>query len=166
MEIYLVRHGAALDVGEEGITRDFDRPLSREGRRKTEEEAAGLQALGVQPDFICASPLVRAQETARILAATLCPKHPVKVCEWLQPGELPGTILPALGHLAGERVMAVGHMPDLDRLASIMLTGKDDLALVFKKGAVCCVSYEGAPAPARARLEWLMQPGQIRAIRA
>ena len=36
--------------------------------------------------------------------------------------------------------------------------------LSCKKSAVCRLSFEGAPAPGGARLEWLMQPAALRRL--
>ena len=152
MTIYLVRHGAALDMGEAGISKDFDRPLSKEGRRKTEEVAAGLAALGVAPELIGASPLVRAQETARILGSVLCPDRRVELCPCLQPDAPLAAAVEWLRGAGVESVMAVGHMPDIAELAALLLAGEADLQLVFKKAAVACISFEKLPAAGCGRL--------------
>ena len=165
MELYLVRHGIALDVGQEGITRDSDRPLSREGRQKTTEVAAALKAIGVRPDAIAASPLVRARETARILADGLCPDAPVEVCDALQPGAEPAEFVVWLRRLSARTVLAVGHVPDLVELTSVLLSGKPGSDFVFKKATVCCVVFEHEVVAGHGSLAWLMQPDHLRALR-
>ena len=49
MNVYLFRHGIALDVGEKGITSDEQRPLSDEGMEKTGNIAKALKKLKCSP---------------------------------------------------------------------------------------------------------------------
>jgi len=66
MMLYVLRHGVAEEVGPEGT--DGSRRLTPGGRRKLRAAAAGMRALGVTFDAILTSPLVRAAETAVIVA--------------------------------------------------------------------------------------------------
>lgn len=165
MQLYLMRHGIALDVGQEGIQRDCDRTLSKEGRQKTAEVAEGLKAIGVQPARILHSPLVRARETARIVADILSPAPLLEECEWLQPGSPPASLAACLRAQTAEAIMTVGHLPDIADFASFLLSGRTNLDLQFKKAAVACVIFEEPLAPGRGCLEWLMQPAQLRRLR-
>ena len=164
MHVYIMRHGIAVDVGEEGITRDADRPLSSEGCRKTEEVAQALAAMNIRLDIVGASPLVRAEKTARIVADA-AERPPERMeCECLQPGGDAAGVTTWLQGLKAESVLLVGHMPDLAAFASHLLVKHDGVDLLFKKAAVCCIAFDGRPAPGRGRLEWLMQPGHLRLI--
>src|SRR4029077_5174065 len=69
MMLYVVRHAIAEDTAPSGG--DAARRLTSEGRRKMEQVARGLRALGIEPDVILTSPLVRAVETTRIVVAAL-----------------------------------------------------------------------------------------------
>ena len=164
MKFYIVRHGIALNVGEAGIRRDHDRTLSPEGKEKTSQAAAGMAALGCRPDRVATSPLPRAEETAQIMAEVLCPKAPVDRCDFLAPGAATQEVLDWLAREKPSDAMVVGHMPDVARMASELLTGGQGLELVFKKAAVCCVSFDGEPALGEACLEWLLQPRVLRAL--
>src|SRR5437762_13257084 len=66
MEIYLVRHGIA-EEGHEKL-RDGSRPLTDKGRRRFQKTARAFGKLGRRLDLILTSPLVRAVQTAEILA--------------------------------------------------------------------------------------------------
>lgn len=166
MQLYLVRHGIALDVGQEGVTRDGDRPLSKEGIRKTQEVGRGLAALGVHPDRIVSSPLVRAEQTARILAAELALPGDPEPCDLLQPGESPADFTAWLAKQKVDSLLAVGHLPDVAELTSHLIAGTPNANVLFKKAAACCIHFEESPARGTGCLEWLMQPGQIRHLRA
>ena len=51
--LYLVRHGIARNIGEEGVLRDFDRPLSSLGVERTRQVMAGLDTvMEIYPDVI------------------------------------------------------------------------------------------------------------------
>ena len=67
MELYFLRHGIAADAGPAG-TGDAGRPLTKEGVTKMEAEARGLRRLKVKSDTLLYSPLVRARQTAEIVA--------------------------------------------------------------------------------------------------
>jgi len=192
MELYLVRHGIAQDRDAEGVSSDADRALTKEGKARTREVARGLRARGVRPARIGTSPYRRAEETARILAKELLsppasgrrahgegrPESPLAVCEFLAPAgarqqagatveQLTGAVGPLVEWLLtldAEAVMIVGHMPDMADLASGLLHAGGGVGLAFRKGAVCCVSFAGEPAPGAGTLEWLLQPGYLRAL--
>jgi len=66
MRIVLMRHGAAVAYG--SAERDEDRWLTQAGRRDAQRAAALLQSEGLTFDAIHTSPLVRAVQTAELLA--------------------------------------------------------------------------------------------------
>ena len=162
MELYIVRHGAAVNVGDQGITRDEDRILSPAGRKKTTEVARGLANMGVRPERIGSSPLPRALETAHLIAEVLGPQEPVELCDFLRPGATAGDVIKWLHKAGVESAMVVGHMPDVAAIAAALFSSGATVATVFKKAAVCCVSFDEAPELGKGDLEWLMQPAQLR----
>ncbi|HMF27773.1 MAG TPA: phosphoglycerate mutase family protein, partial [Candidatus Cybelea sp.] len=50
---------------------DFDRPLTREGRGRMEREAKAIDDMSLELDCIVTSPLLRAKETAELVAARI-----------------------------------------------------------------------------------------------
>ena len=72
--LVLVRHAHALSRSEAQVETDALRPLSAEGQRKAVFTANRLKDLHLQPARILTSPLLRAKQTADILAQALaCP---------------------------------------------------------------------------------------------
>ena len=65
MHLYLIRHGIAAEPEE--YDTDSERPLTKEGERKTRKIAQRLYELEIQFDLILTSPLLRAQQTAAVL---------------------------------------------------------------------------------------------------
>jgi phosphohistidine phosphatase len=70
MKCYFLRHGIAVEP-DEWHGSDFDRPLTREGRERMEREARAIDDLSLDIDRIVTSPLLRAKQTAEILAERL-----------------------------------------------------------------------------------------------
>src|SRR6476469_3051081 len=50
LELYLLRHGIAAELGDNGVTRDEDRPLTDLGWDRMRREATGLVKLGLEID--------------------------------------------------------------------------------------------------------------------
>ena len=64
MEIYVVRHGIAIDREDPKCPPDPERYLTEEGIEKTKRVAAAVAALSATPDLLLSSPYVRATQTA------------------------------------------------------------------------------------------------------
>jgi phosphohistidine phosphatase len=164
MELYIVRHGEA---GQAMLVRgraDAARELTREGRKETASIARALRALGCAPERIGTSPLVRARQTAEIVAEVLDAEKKLEDCEFLSPGLDAAALIRWLREAHADSAMIVGHMPDLAQLASALLASNAPLDIVFKKSGVCCISFDGIPRAGAGRLEWLLQPKQLRVL--
>jgi len=161
MQLLVVRHGIAQGRGTAGARA---RALTVRGRRRARTAAQGLKALGAVPDIIATSPLTRAEETARIFAQVLCPGAEPTLLECLAPGGDPSQAVTWLRGRDEDTVMLVGHMPDVADLVSLLLCGQDCMDVTFRKAAVCCLTLDPAAGAGSGRLEWLLQPGQLRAL--
>jgi phosphohistidine phosphatase len=157
MELYFLRHAIAADEGPEG-TGDAGRPLTKEGSAKMKAAARGLHKLGLQLDALLSSPLVRAHETAQIVARELGLE--LQLTDALVPGCDIERILGLLGeHRAAERVMFVGHEPDFSTIVG-GLTGGSRVEL--KNGGLARVDIEVLEEGTGA-LVWLLMPKHLRA---
>jgi phosphohistidine phosphatase len=158
----LVRHGLAGERGPQWPD-DRLRPLTAEGRAKMKAAAAGLATL-IAPQLILTSPLVRAAQTAEIVADAL-PGVPVRTCDALANGDHAALLAEAAAAGDGALVVAVGHEPSISEALSWLLTG-DASAATFdvKKGAAALVTFAGAPAAGAGTLEWLLPPKTLRAL--
>src|SRR6266542_4230376 len=96
MELYLLRHGDAVDRATGGYKRDEDRPLTDEGEEEVRQAAGALLKLGVALALVLTSPLVRARQTADLVADALEPKRGIEVRQALAPGGRPEAILRAV----------------------------------------------------------------------
>ncbi len=164
-ELLIVRHGPAVNTGEQGVRRDADRMLSEEGREKTRAAALGLKTLGVTPQSIATSPLVRARETAEIFAQVLGGTAPVVEQTLLAPGGSCRRLVKWINTQAHTPLMLVGHMPDVEELTGFLLTAEPSVAIRFRKAAVCSVAWDRGPLQAGAgQLQWLLPPKVLRTM--
>lgn len=162
MHICLVRHAIAVERGTPGFENDAIRPLTPKGRDRMREAARGLAAL-YTPQAVFTSPLLRATQTAEILAATYRLSHPIELPALASPEV--ASVAAHLRDLDAGSIILVGHEPYLSQTLSLLLTG-DAAALStdLKKGAAALVSSAGDPDPGACWLEWVMQPGALRLI--
>jgi phosphohistidine phosphatase len=163
MELLLVRHAIAAAADGPGREADARRPLTSKGRRRMRRGARGLAALAGPVELVATSPLVRAVETAEIVAdalgadleemAAAAPgANPDAAVAWMRERRFPGAIA------------LVGHEPGLSRLAALLLGGGRRPALSFKKGGACLLELPGEVQPGGARLRWLATAGMLRAL--
>ncbi|OWY72154.1 phosphohistidine phosphatase SixA [cyanobacterium TDX16] len=161
MLIYLVRHAIAA-ARSPGILNDGARELTPEGIKKMRRHAAALVTLGAQIDEVWTSPLVRARQTAEILAAGLLPAPPVKTLTSLEPG---GDFESLRNRLAQNRqltaVALVGHEPFMGQFTGYLLGAGRGVAFRYKKGGIGLVEIDDLAPPLRGELCWLMAPKQL-----
>jgi phosphohistidine phosphatase len=161
VRLYVARHGIAEQESRTGA--DADRALTPAGVIKTRQAALGLRAIGCQPEVILSSQLRRAWQTAVIVGEELSPGREAEREKSLEPGGSPDEFIARLAQLQSRSVLAVGHLPGVAEIASLLVCGRMDCHLLFKKAAVCCLSL-GDPSAGTAALEWLIQPGELRAL--
>lgn len=168
MELFLIRHADATpaDVGMD----DAERPLSEEGIKKMRKAAKGLRNVlkGTFPpmDAILTSPLLRAVQTARILAGEVNDSDEVIECQPLGGQFSWAEILPFLNRYPEvARVALVGHEPELGKLAGWLTSGNSDSCIRMKKGSVICFEVEEMAEAPRARLRWFLTPKQLRMLK-
>src|SRR5262249_46230799 len=111
---------------------------------------------------IVTSPLPRARRTAEIVARELRLTEVLEECETLTSGTPARAIRDWLAGRDEERLMIVGHNPDLTALVGC-LRGLNSAALPFdlKKGGMAALV---AGAAGGFELEWLATPGLVRKL--
>ncbi len=162
MHLTLIRHGQAGSPPD-GLG-DADRTLTEEGRRQASATGQALADRGVTPTHVWHSPLVRAVETARLVAAPLTfakaagPEGAPRVREDLYPHSAFGALVEALAGLPADAdVIAVGHEPYMSAAASALL---DTPVSGFSTGAAFRFElYELSPL--RASLSWRWTLGRF-----
>jgi phosphohistidine phosphatase len=163
MNLHLLRHGLAADLGTHGLTRDSERPLTPKGERKLWRIAEGMKTLELSFNIILSSPYLRARQTAEIIAEALHARRKVEFSETLIPAGNAKKLIELLNRVKPElqNVLLVGHEPHLSELISLLVSGKTGLGVVMKKGGLCKLSSESLRYGRCATLEWLLTPGQL-----
>lgn len=156
--LYLIRHAEAVELGAPGAGHDFDRALTPRGHAQARALGETFARLKLPLDVVVASPLVRAHQTAaELLAALHADTRPV-TCDQLAPERLrPNKLSDFLAGVAGDRVAAVGHMPELGAYAE-WLIGAADGSVPFEKAAAACIAFKGDPEKAAGKLKWIVTP--------
>jgi phosphohistidine phosphatase len=159
-ELYLVRHAIAAERGEEWPD-DNKRPLTERGIVRFKDVVRGLKELDFAVDEIFTSPLVRAKQTADLLAAGVDGKPSVKVLDALAPGHSSSVVVSHLAEASRRRRIAlVGHEPGLGELAAHLIGAKRPLP--FRKGGVCRIDVEGLTSRRPGVLLWFIPPRVLR----
>jgi phosphohistidine phosphatase len=164
MRLLLVRHAIAADATT-APGGDALRPLTAEGRERFARGARALAELVPDLALVLTSPIVRARQTAEMLAAAYPEPPPVDALDALGPGGDSDAVLRALARLEAAPALAlVGHEPGISALAGLLLTGQARSLTAFKKGGAALVDWlPGAPAGS-ALLFWHLTAGQLRGL--
>ena len=162
-ELYLIRHGLAEERGN-AWPDDGKRPLTEEGMASMRKEARGLARLGVVLDVVLSSPLVRARQTAELVAGGLEPRPPIVNVESLTPdGSYAAVVADLEKHARKHRIALVGHEPAIGELAARLIGSRHSFE--FKKGAVCRIDVDAIPPAGPGNLRWLLTPKVLKAVR-
>ncbi len=117
MRVFLVRHAQAIESGERRS--DEQRFLTPDGRETARKVGACLEAEGVSFDAVLTSPLVRAVQTAELLAQGTGYAGVVEAFFALAPGLPPRLVAEEVGN-HGREVAVVGHEPTISALGAFL----------------------------------------------
>ena len=162
MQLYIVRHGIAIDREDPKCPPDPERYLTEEGVEKTKQVAKGVAALGVTGDLFLTSPYVRAAQTAEIFAAALdYAKQKIRRTDLLLPGAEPTLFFRELvREKQASSVFLFGHAPQLDDVIATALGSKKHFT-ALKKAGVALVELKRISPPIGAMV-WLAIPKLLR----
>ncbi|MDP1823831.1 MAG: histidine phosphatase [Archangium sp.] len=120
MRVFLVRHGDADADIPEGLE-DEARALTSRARLALPGHFAPLAARIGMPNLLFMSPLVRAVQTATLLAQALQYEGPMRANRTLFPDGPVGAIEGLLADRLGETIVLVGHQPSMGSTAAHFL---------------------------------------------
>ena len=164
MQLYIVRHGIAVDREDPKCPPDPERFLTSEGIEKTRQVARGVAEVGVAPDLLLSSPYVRALQTAVLFAVELeYSKNKIRKTDLLLPGAEP---LQHFRELAKDKdlsaVFLFGHAPHLDDVIATSIGSRHHISSL-KKAGVAMVELKRLVPPS-GELVWLVTPKLLRKI--
>jgi phosphohistidine phosphatase len=151
MRLYIVRHAEAIERG--GTVPESHRYLTPKGRDYFRKTSRQMIRKGAIPDCILSSPLIRAVQTADILAEEIGFRGPLIVTDKLAPGFGRAGLRVILSKCADAKEVAlVGHEPDLGDLVTSLLSLKEPYTL--KKGEAVALNLPGGGALSPADFLW------------
>jgi len=163
--LLLVRHAIAEDRTEFARSGrpDDERPLTGKGTRRMRVAARGLREVLGELGVLATSPVVRAVETAEIVAEAFDGIRVERVAA-LATGPH-DAFLAWYRDVAGTgMVAAVGHEPYLGAWTSWLLAGPVADFVAFKKGGACLLEFPDRIEPGGAVLQWHLAPSHLRAL--
>lgn len=137
--MYLLRH--AKSSWEDISLEDYERPLLNKGIKRAKNVASHLLERGDRPELIISSHAVRAYETARIFAKKLnYPEKEIVIDEnlYFSGSEAMENLVYSVSDKI-ERLMLVGHNPDMTNFANIFLSNKLDY---IPTSGLVCITFE------------------------
>jgi phosphohistidine phosphatase len=157
MHLYFFRHAVAQPADDH--TPDHKRALTPEGIARTHQAARQLKTLGVDPDRLYSSPLIRARQTADIIGQTL--GIAVQVRKEVGPGFNLSAVEALTRDLGDDdEALFVGHEPDFSQTIAALVGGR----VVMKKGGLARIDSL-AYHPLVGQLVWLITPKTFEQMR-
>ncbi len=135
MVVYFLRHADA----EPDVAPDFNRQLTPKGLEQAEKVGKFLLRYGLLPEVIISSPVIRAHQTAKIVAQKLGNAAIVEG-RWLACGMTPDTCLRELAAFEEKSsVLLVGHEPDFGEVISALIGLHDSNGIKVRKASLTAV---------------------------
>ncbi|MBS0205031.1 MAG: histidine phosphatase family protein [Planctomycetes bacterium] len=153
MKLWLGRHGEAVDADASGS--DFNRVLSPYGRQQVSQLARWLMTREPAPELVLHSPLVRARQTAETIAGEIPGGAVVLEESLLSPGFSTASLLHRLKESGVDRVVCIGHQPDIGRSLAEMTGG---VRALISPGTLAGIEFHSALTSGIGSLRWLADP--------
>lgn len=160
MQLLIIRHAIAEDKVEFARTGrdDTERPLTREGKRQMRHVVKGMRRVVRSIDVLASSPLVRAEQTAAIVAEEY-DEISIDTVPELSPESDPAAFARWLRTQSEAKVVAVvGHEPHLGMLTTWLMTGSRESHVTLEKGGACMLEIDEQPGTRSATLQWSLTP--------
>lgn len=166
MNLFILRHGLAADLGDPGLPKDLkdaDRPLTAKGKQKLWHTTEAMQALELRFDVVISSPLLRATQTAQIVTEAMELRKKLILTDNLAPGGSPKALIEQINGLEPrvKNMLLVGHEPYLSKLIVLFTTGITSAGLDLKKGGLAKLELKQMRFARCATLAWLLTPKQL-----
>ncbi len=164
-QLLILRHAIAMDRDEAAALSlsDFERPLTDKGRERMEQIAAGIKRATTEPALILSSPLLRARQTAEILANQYDNIN-LEIIDELAPGHSLHQLIAVLQkQQVSAPLVIVGHEPALSSFVGLLLCGRPFSCVKLKKGGAALLEFNQRIDSGCGNLLWLMTPRLSRA---
>jgi phosphohistidine phosphatase len=154
MNIILIRHGDAENSSPS--IKDFERQLTKEGEVRTRKNLLYLKNFISSFDYIVSSPLIRAQQTAKIAAEVFKYKTEIITEKRLTGNTVTEDIIDIANYLDAKNIAFIGHQPSLANAVSDLISSGANVE--FKKSAAAKISFSKKVFIGKGVLEFLLPP--------
>ena len=153
-----MRHSLAASLLEAGLANDEERPLTPAGEERARVMGRALKMLGITPEEIWSSPVLRAKQTAQLVATELGEPFLLDFRDVLKPGMSAAGFWQCIQQNPFSSLIVVGHQPDLGNAVSFLLWDLIGGSFAIDPGVVACLNLPSFPSRDKARLEFLLSP--------
>ncbi len=154
MKLYLIQHGEAKTEKE-----DPERSLTEMGEEEVKRVSKAAEKLNIRPLRVYHSGKTRARQTAEMIAGRLEISAPsVQAVQGLNPND---DVKPWAERISQETedLMIVGHLPFLEKLASLLISGNENARVVlFRYSAIVCLDQKEDRGWA---VRWILTPEMV-----
>jgi phosphohistidine phosphatase len=167
MNLYFMRHGVAVAADDPAVSQDSERSLTNKGVKRMRRAARGLQHLKIPFEAVLMSPVLRARQTAEIVAASLGIEAQLEETSGLAPESTVEHLLFSLTRYQDrEHLLLVGHEPLLSRTMASLLCGSSGkiMEIAVRKGSLCRIEIDGMPPKGPGILHWFLTSKQLRLL--
>ena len=162
MDLLVLRHGEA--GRRSPLPSDSKRSLTAEGQQEIVDLSNGLKSLDVKFNHILTSPLLRAKNTAEIVAKSLKFKGKIEEIDALKPEGNKLEFYSILSKLEQDSViLVVGHEPYLSIMISEAIS-QSDCRINLKKAGLARIRVLSTIPKIKGELRWLLTPKHLKKI--
>jgi len=160
VDLLVLRHGEA--GRRSPLPGDSKRSLTTEGKQEIVDLSNGLTSLELKLDYIFTSPLLRAKQTAEIVAKSLKYKGKVEELDALKPEGSKLEFYSALSRMKQDSmILVVGHEPYLSEMISEAIS-QSGCRIDLKKAGLARIRILSTLPIIRGELRWLLTPKHLK----
>ena len=164
MQLYLIRHSVAEDLGTNGNFSDEARELTKAGASRAEKVGKGLRKLDVKFEVILTSPALCASQTASGIQKGM--RLPAELIQIAPELGMDTPIEKVVGMINQQyfqysRLALVSHQPNLSLLTSWLLSEGAQIEFKMSRAGVVCLQTGPRLEEGKASFLWKMLPGQL-----
>ncbi len=162
MDLLILRHGEA---GKRSPSPgDSKRTLTAEGRQEIADLSNGIKSLEIKLDGILTSPLLRAKQTAEIVAKSLKYKGAIEELDSLKPEGSKLEFYSVLSKLKQDSmILVVGHEPYLSEMIGEAIS-QSGCRINLKKAGLARIKVISTLPKIKGELRWLLTPKHLKKI--
>lgn len=162
MDLLVLRHGEAGRSSR--LPGDSKRSLTNEGKQEVTDLSYGIRALEIKFDHIFSSPLLRAKQTAEIVAKSMKYKGKIEELDSLKPEGSRLEFYSILSKLKQDSVvLVVGHEPYLSEMISEGIS-QSGCRINLKKSGLARMRILSTLPKIKGELRWLLTPKLLKKL--